>query len=206
MIKILIPGYADRTINYQNALLTLGMIPIVRHTYQSIESTDSYCALLLPGGGDIDPSFFDAPNLGSRNIDTRIDLVQYHYLHDFVKAKKPVLGICKGMQMINIFFGGTIKQDMSKESLLIHTQTQNATDRLHPIHPFSPQIQFPSLTVNSAHHQCIDKLGDGLMISHVAQDQVIEGIYHNSLPVIGVQWHPERLLSWLSCIKTDVLL
>lgn len=203
MIKILIPGYPEKTINYQNVLLSLGMHPVVKREYHSMESASSFDVLLLPGGGDIHPSFFHAPNLGSRNIDARMDLIQYHYLQDFVKAKKPVFGICKGMQLINVYFGGTILQDMPKDSLAIHTQTEDGEDRFHQIYPAVNTVSFPPRTINSAHHQCIEKLGDGLLVSHIATDGVIEGIYHKSLPVIGLQWHPERLPT---CTETNVLL
>lgn len=203
MIRILIPGYHEQTLNYQNTLLCLGMQPVVKQEYHSISPLSSYDALLLPGGGDIEPSFFHAENLGSRNIDARIDLVQYRYLYDFVKAEKPVFGICKGMQLINVYFGGTILQDMPEDSKEVHAQHSDGTDSLHKVFPFHKKISFPSRIVNSAHHQCIERLGDGLEVSHIAADEVIEGIYHKTLPIIGLQWHPERIDA---CFKTNVLI
>ena len=204
MLKILIAGHPEQTLNYQNLLLVLGMLPVVKNEYHSICPTSSFDALLLPGGGDIHPSFFHAANEGSENIDSKLDLVQYLYLRDFVKEKKPVFGICKGMQMINVFFGGTILQDMPSESKKLHMQSKNHSDSYHSIFSAIPNISYPSKIVNSAHHQCIEKLGENLCVSHIAEDGVIEGIYHDSLPIIGLQWHPERLFP--SCAQTNVLL
>jgi len=201
-MKILIAGHYDQTKNYQNMLLMLGISPVIHDTYRPIYPTCSFDALLLPGGGDLHPSLYNRTNQGSSHIDASMDLVQYSYLKDFVLHKKPILGICKGMQLINIFFGGTLIQNMDEKSCLLHAQTPDGKDRLHKIYPVSSTISFTPQTVNSAHHQCIEILGTGLKPSHFAKDGVIEGIYHETLPILGLQWHPERLTaSLLSTLK-----
>ena len=73
-------------------------------------------ALILPGGGDITPAFF-GENKGSRTVDTELDILQFQALDTAIAARIPVIGICKGMQVINVAFGGTILQDMSGDSL-----------------------------------------------------------------------------------------
>ena len=213
--NICLAGYDKDTTNYQAALrrhgykvtLPLSEIsvfrlledPMVIHMY--VNACD---LLLLPGGGDVDPSFFRQTNTASRNVDCMLDRLQFFFLEAFQKAGKPVLGICKGMQLINIFFGGTLDQDMPSASHTLHLGSSG--DRHHCISPLQtkedpPQIPYlpagsiltEHMLVNSAHHQCISTIGaDLIAISH-SDDDVIETICHSTLPIVGVQWHPERL-------------
>ena len=113
----------------------------------------------------------------------------------FVSAGKPVLGICKGIQLINVAFGGTLIQDLSAESLAIHAWAE--TDKIHISKAapgtFPAQLYGSAPRVNSAHHQAVGTVGDGLRIAQYGPDFVVEALYHERLPIIGVQWHPERM-------------
>ena len=157
--------------------------------------------LLLPGGGDLDPSFFHQNNTASCNVDFILDNVQFSFLEAFVKMEKPVLGICKGMQLINVFFGGDLTQSLSTASLSIHAY--NEGDKYHPIVALPNSLEhyfqhwkFPKhLLVNSAHHQAINEIGHNLCPLYVSSDRVIEMICHRTLPILGIQWHPERLFT-----------
>ena len=152
-------------------------------------------ALLLPGGGDITPAFFGQKNHGSRNIDIELDIIQLQALDIFYKARKPVLGICKGMQVINVYFGGTITQHI-KES---PEHAWENGDKLHATSvredSFLGKLYGKRMITNSAHHQAIDRTGRELRIVQTADDGIIEGIAHDKLPILGVQWHPERQFS-----------
>ena len=134
-------------------------------------------------------------NKGSRNIDALLDSVQFSLLQAFVSAGKPVLGICKGIQLINVAFGGTLIQDLSAESLAIHAWAE--TDKIHISKAapgtFPAQLYGSAPRVNSAHHQAVGTVGDGLRIAQYGPDFVVEALYHERLPIIGVQWHPERM-------------
>lgn len=195
--RILIPGRKPQTKNYEAAVAAFGAAPIISTTEISIKQFD---LLLLPGGGDIHPSFFNQKNTGSQNIDYELDKIQFQLLDLFIKEGKPVLGICKGMQLINIYFGGNILQTMIPDSLAVHSYKE--TDSYHPVF-LNPYTAFPAwLTpslfsdkqkINSAHHQCIDHLGDGLTILQYAPDFVPEAVAHLRFPILGLQWHPERL-------------
>ena len=112
-VKIAIVGKRTETVNYVNYVKSLGLIPAV--TLNTGELADSQ-ALLLPGGGDITPAFFGEKNHGSRNIDTELDILQLQALDLAVRRGLPVLGICKGLQIINVGFGGTILQDLPTAS------------------------------------------------------------------------------------------
>ena len=190
-MKIGIVGKPKDTYNYENMLHTL-KIPYL--TSLTIGELATCNALLFPGGGDINPALYGSSNLGSQNIDTELDLLQLRALEQALKANLPILGICKGMQLINIGLGGTLIQHLDTVSL--HTCTKE--DVYHSSITTEDSFLFPlygaSFGVNSRHHQAVDKPGNGLIpVQWCLDDSCIEAICHTSLPIWGVQWHPERL-------------
>lgn len=207
MKKLLIAGYQSQTENYQKAFSLLGAacqtLPDPPKTLSaSLLSPDNpppypslYDGLVLPGGGDIAPYLFHQGNQGSRNVDEALDRAQLFLFQAFLEAEKPILGICKGLQIINVGLGGTIIQDLREPSLSRHAWDK--ADKLHPTKAASGT--FPALlygrhpVVNSAHHQAVGAVGCGLRVAQYASDFVIEAMYHERLPIFGVQWHPERL-------------
>lgn len=192
MKKLLVAGYEASTRNYRNAFTQLG---IYGESLEESSALISYDGLILPGGGDIAPTIFGAENKGSRDIDEPLDQLQLQILEQFLRMGKPVLGICKGLQLINVYFGGTLIQDLPEASRQIH-EYQGA-DRLHTTKAakgtFPEQLYGSSFITNSAHHQAVGAVGDGLLIAQYSCDFVIEAMYHKTLPVLGVQWHPERM-------------
>lgn len=208
MKKILIAGYESQTYNYRKAFSMLGAdthsireeAPLLSSAApQYSRNTASYAhlydGLVLPGGGDIAPGLFGRENAGSRNIDEPLDRIQLALLQDFLSAGKPVLGICKGLQLINISFGGTLIQDLNPESQSVHTWADR--DRVHitkaaagtfPFHLYGSRP-----IVNSAHHQAVEAVGSDLYVAQYAEDFVVEALYHKHFPVFAVQWHPERM-------------
>lgn len=203
-MKIAILGRKKDTVNYEKYVESLSAISLSTLNPADISSCD---ALILPGGGDITPAFFGEHNNGSRNIDTELDILQFQALDYAIKNHMPVLGICKGMQLINVALGGTLVQDMPTAS--IH-RYQNG-DQYHstfleegsPLH----KLYGGEAYINSAHHQSVDKLGRNLQaIQWCAEDNCIEAIAHTSLPVLGVQWHPERLNLSLTPVLGEPLL
>ena len=190
-VKIAILGRPRLTANYERFLLENSFSPIV--TLNPGEAA-SCQGLLLPGGGDITPAFFGQNNKGSRNIDTELDILQFHALELCMRYKLPVLGICKGMQLINIALGGTIVQDMPEaDSHLTPRGDLYHDTRILP-GSFLHSLYGEYARVNSAHHQRINKLGRELtIIQKTCEDEYPEAICHQSLPILGLQWHPERL-------------
>lgn len=191
---IAIVGRAGDVHNYENALRRL-QIPFV--TTLNTEEAAQASHLLLPGGGDITPAFFGQQNHGSRNIDTELDILQIQALSLFMEQKKPVLGVCKGLQIINVHLGGTITQDIDTAD----THKWAGQDKYHHVYhsglsrtDFFYQLYGSGAQVNSAHHQAVDMLGQGLAVVCRAGDNIVEGIMHATLPIIAVQWHPERIL------------
>lgn len=156
-------------------------------------STD-YDGLILCGGNDIDPKYYHQEMNGSVNIDSQRDTVEFTLLKAFVDAGKPVLGICRGHQLINVFFGGSLHQDLPEKHL--HTNRQD----LYITHCITAKensvlcnLYGPFFVVNSAHHQAVDRLGNGLTATAYWNDTYIEGFEHCSQRIYGVQWHPERM-------------
>ena len=163
--------------NYEKALLASGFT----FSYCDYENCDG---LLLPGGGDIAPCLYGAANQGSRNINLKLDIFELFLIRKFLSHNKPILGICRGMQVINVFFGGTLTQNMIGHS--------GNTDAETPCKFYGEFRQFygEKAIVPCNHHQAVKKLGKNLKIGAAASDNVIEAIIFNN--VIGTQFHPER--------------
>ena len=116
-------------------------------------------ALLLPGGGDLEPWRYGQENTASRGLEPERDEAELRLLQEFTALGKPVLGVCRGLQTINVFFGGTLAQDVPGHG------AWEEGDRLHGVRtapsPLRP-LWGERMTVNSAHHQAADRLGSGL--------------------------------------------
>ena len=166
------------------------------HALQSLGATictskpEECDGLLLPGGADIDPKIYGHENTASVEIDAERDRIELEAFNLFLNAGKPILGICRGTQLINAAMGGTLHQDIPN-----HKQV-DGVDTLHPSHTTDEtliKLYGESFIINSSHHQCVDKLGDGLEAVQWSDDNIVEAIRHKTLPIFGVQWHPERL-------------
>mgnify|MGYP001080101638 CR=1 FL=1 len=190
-MKIGIVGRKKDTGNYEAFLERHGVSSL---TSLSISDLSTCEAMLFPGGGDITPAFFGERDRGSRSIDTELDILQLQALEYCLQSRLPVLGICKGMQIINVGLGGNIIQDLPTADCHRYL----GADQYHGVYnvtgSFLHRLYGDTMTVNSAHHQGLGKLGKGLCaVSRCPLDGCIEAVCHECLPVIGVQWHPERL-------------
>ena len=184
MVTVYIPGSSARFANYRRAVEAAG-------GRACFGGDPSGCgALLLPGGGDIEPRRYGQRNTASVGLEPMRDARELALIQQFTLRKKPILGICRGLQCINVAFGGTLLQDIPGHS------AAGGIDRLHAVRCApSPlrELYGERHIVNSAHHQAIDCPGSGLVPVQWSPDGVIEAVCHRSLPVLAVQWHPERL-------------
>lgn len=157
-------------------------------------AAEEYDYLIVCGGGDIDPLLYGQQNTENIKFDRGFDILEQSYIKAFLKEGKAILGICRGMQSINVALGGTLIQDIPSMLGLCHfncggrdCEHEIKISKLSKLH----SVMGLRAVVNSLHHQCIHTLGEGLKIAAVSHDGIIEAI--ESEKVLGVQWHPERM-------------
>lgn len=158
-------------------------------------------SIILCGGEDIEPARYNeepSPKLGK--VNKLRDAWEYAVLDEAVKMRKPILGICRGSQMLNVYFGGTLYQDLptefegcSSEGHRLENQGEHSIVAV-PGSRFAHYIGTLKTTVNSRHHQAAKKLGRGFKATAHSSDGVIEVIENTEYPAIGVQFHPESLV------------
>lgn len=176
---------------YANAVEACGGIADVK--YAPDDNVD-YDGLILCGGNDINPSYYNEEINGSVNIDDTRDKAEFTLLKKFLKTGKPILGICRGFQLMNAAFGGTLIQHL--ENVQAHRK-DTPPELVHFANAEKDSI-FESLygerfSVNSYHHQGLGKIGNGLRVTMRSDDGLPEAFEHESAPYLGVQWHPERM-------------
>jgi putative glutamine amidotransferase len=195
----------EKVPNYIAALREVNAEPVAG---LEIDDISPYDRLILPGGGDVDPSFYGQAINGSAYIDIELDRLQFSILDKFVKSGKPVLGICRGQQVINVYFGGSLIQHLATAEKHVALNTSdNVHDSITNEDSYLTAIYGTSFSVNSSHHQAVDRLGQGLSAVQYSPDGVIEAVVHERKPVIGVQWHPERMTgAYSSPVFADGLL
>ena len=156
---------------------------------------DLSCAgLVLCGGGDIESLRYGQSDQGSQPPDRDRDQAELALFRAFYEAGRPILGICRGMQLINVALGGTLTQDLPRSLRPFHT---GVGDLVHLVRAEEGSVLhslygsvFP---VNSAHHQAVDVLGRGLRPAAWAEGGFAEAVELPGRPVLGVQFHPERM-------------
>ena len=155
-------------------------------------------AVVLLGGEDVAPELYGGAleYEGGGDYSLRADAAHISAVHAAVRAGQPMLGICRGLQIINVALGGTLIQHLdtaeNHRSGQIDMNSFVRTDlRVHEGSTFAADA--PEGPVRCSHHQAIDHLADGLTVTaRAAADGVIEAVVHESAPITGVQWHPEH--------------
>ena len=178
---------------YCDAVADAGGIPVlVPPGGKSLPYAQRMDGLLIPGGADVDPHYYHGemsaavkPVPGKRT-DFEISL-----LKEVMGLRKPVLGICYGMQLINVVFGGSLYRDIDSEAEVEISHKSGYHMIVITENRFFGEGRF---SVNSTHHQAIKKLGRRLSAFAFSADNLIEGFYKEGYPfLMGIQWHPERL-------------
>ncbi len=194
--------------NYTRAVESAGGVPLLLDYSGSagvLNKLANYLdGIILTGGGDVDPFFFnEEPSPACGEIDPERDRFEIELTRLFLSAGRPVLGICRGMQVLNIAAGGDIYQDIPSRMQKVIQHRQQAP-RWHPTHYIEvvKGTLLEKITgggkirVNSFHHQAVRKRAPGFIVSARSSDGVVEGIECPGLPfVLGVQCHPETM--WL---------
>lgn len=187
MKRVFIRGLAEHFPTSGDALKACGVEPVFSLDLSVAETCDG---LLLPGGADVDPARYGQPNTASNGINAARDEDEINLILRFMEMEKPILGICRGHQVLNVALGGSLIQHVPD-----HAQIDNK-DIVHPVtaeHPFLQSLYGDRFISNSAHHQVVDRLGEGLSVTCRSEEGYIEGVIHENGRVIGVQFHPERM-------------
>ena len=195
MKKIGIVGARDafKTIgNYYEAVEACGVTACPVTKKEEVKDLDG---IIIPGGGDVDPALYHEENVACFGIDKDLDKLEMDVIEEAVKAGIPILGICRGHQILNVYFGGSLYQHIDQAERHKHTEKGDSAHKIDVLPgTFLEEIyKETTISVNSAHHQGVKKMGKGLVAAAVSDDGVTEAIYHESLPIYGVQWHPERM-------------
>lgn len=169
--------------------------PLSLETYQQFASLCD--GLFLAGGLDINACFYHEKNHESNHLEIiEVDQMDIELLHLFNQLQKPVIGICRGLQVINVAFGGTLYQDINSQckTSLCHQQSdhQKYSHQIHIVpHSLLSHYFKEFTTVNSFHHQAIKDLAEGFQVMAYSEDGLIEAIEKKD--IIALQWHPEKI-------------
>lgn len=189
---------------YLKAIIAANGNPMIvtPNSVQNLDDIIERCdGLLVTGGTDMNPNLYKQNNHElTAGVDDEIDALDLFLIQACYKYHKPILGICRGIQAINVAFGGTLIQDIPSQYSLVreggHMQTKPGNEIEHMVYftkgTYAHQLFGDVHAVNSFHHQAIFHLGKNLKVSGTSEDGIIESIEGDKL--FAVQWHPERLL------------
>ncbi|OBR90040.1 putative glutamine amidotransferasec [Clostridium ragsdalei P11] len=202
-----VPGMKRTYVNsdYVSSVTLAGASPIIlpvieneEYIFDQVKRVDG---IIISGGYDVNPILYgEEPRKAQGFTSYELDNFNFKLIKAACSLKKPILGICRGLQIINVYFGGTLYQDLDdKDGFYIkHSQDSSRSFTSHTIFVKKDSILYPILgeksMVNSFHHQGIKDLAKGFKVGSVAKDGVIESIEKTKDNfILGVQWHPEGL-------------
>lgn len=194
--------------SYCEALIEGGAVPVILPLTTNIELYDEYVehcdGLMVIGGPDINAEYYGEVNMPCNGaISPYRDVMELEIIKKIALAKKPILGICRGIQAINVAMGGTLYQDINEQvkNIQLIKHGQNAP-RWHATHKITIKensiiwSSFNSLftSVNTFHHQAVKDIAPNFEVTAWSEDGIIEAIEHKSENfIVGVQWHPEDM-------------
>lgn len=195
-------------LQYVNSFIDMGLKPLLLPYKIEKENINSYLdlisGLVLTGGNDVDPSYYNETRhekIG--NLVEERDTLEFAIFNEAMKRNMPILGICRGFQLINVALGGSLIQDIESEydTNVIHSIQGPETESYKKRHdvividntPATAWFYGQSANVNTFHHQAVKTLGSTLEPSVKAKDGIIEAFFSQKYKnIIAVQWHPER--------------
>ncbi len=182
---------------YAEAVLKNGGIPNIL-TYGEIDDIDfilsKYDGILLSGGGDVDPSYYSQKIHPKTEIVDKIrDEFELTLCKKAVEKNIPLLAICRGVQILNVAFSGTLYQHIENHNFNDERFSEKHEINISPNTLLFNILKNDKIKTNSIHHQAIAKIGKDLKASAVSEDGIVEALEYNNKFTLGVQWHPEAL-------------
>ena len=178
--------------NYPEAVEAYGGIPLAG--YLPKPEPERCAGLILTGGEDVAPGLYGEENTACFGLDPARDEAEFRLIEAYLRLGKPILGICRGHQVLNVFFGGSLCQHLPTAETHMPTREGDRTHDTRASNGAFPALLYGErFRVNSAHHQGIARLAPELEAVQWAEDGVIEACRHGKYPVYSVQWHPERM-------------
>jgi putative glutamine amidotransferase len=199
----------DRTVDlvhrdYSTAVARAGGLPHLLPPLPSLDPAETVAnldGLLLTGGGDVNPTRYGEVAVEETSgVDDERDQTELALVEEAVRQEVPILGICRGCQVLNVAFGGTLVQHLPKVTSQPHLILGPRTAIAHsvtvaPGTELSSVLGTPAIGVNSIHHQGIAIMAPVLRLAGWAEDGSPEAVERSEPPILAVQWHPENLLS-----------
>ncbi len=184
---------------YSEAIANAGGIPMITGEFCPEELAEICDALLITGGDDVDPETYGEEILNdSVKPDSERTAFEMPLLKAFIAKGKPILGICRGCQMINVALGGTLYQDLLAQKGWIHMHREIRHDVFAQPGSVLHSLFGATFKANSTHHQAVKDLAPGLTVTARSVEGIIEAFEHQTMNIVATQFHPERLTgkSW----------
>jgi putative glutamine amidotransferase len=202
-----VPGQKRAYVNsdYVSSVVSAGaspvILPVIENDEYIFDAVKKVDGILISGGFDVNPTLYgEEPEKAQGFTDRELDDFNFKLIKAACSLKKPILGICRGLQIINVYFGGTLHQNLNEKDgfYIKHAQDSSRDFTGHTIFIKKDSVLYPILgektMVNSFHHQGIKDIADGFKVSAVSKDGVIEAIEKTDDNfILCVQWHPEGL-------------
>lgn len=192
---------------YGDAVVAAGGIAVMLPAANSKEDTERLLpcldGILIPGGPDVDPFLYgEEPKQGLGAVIPANDQFEIHLIRAAREAHKPILCVCRGIQVLNVAFGGTLYQDLPSQLPESLRHSQIPVDRREPTHTVDVEKDSylfraygkETIRVNSFHHQAVKDVAPGFTVSARARDGLVEAIEICEEHILGVQWHPEEMV------------
>ena len=209
-MKKIVIGISEgsKYLNYENWIKDEPGVETVKLSYHldNINEIEKCNGVILSGGCDINPQLYHQPGFlaysDPKEIDEKRDEFEWKIIQHTEENQKPLLGICRGLQFANVYFGGVLLPDIPSFGKFNHAQFNRGADREHTV-AIDPNSLLYQITgeetgsINSAHHQSVDIPGYGLVVNALSPDGVVEGMERKEPEgksyLMLVQWHPERM-------------
>ena len=193
--------------NYYKSIVAVGGVPVIIPVTDDLATIEAIVGrldgILLSGGGDMHPRYYNEEPIPENGIPDELrDRYDVTLIKSAVEYQLPVLGICRGMQVINTVFGGSLYQDINVQYAdkkpMCHSQNEERSVTTQTASVVTDSLLYSivscnTLPINSIHHQAVKRIADGFRAVAFADDGICEAIESLYYPILGVQWHPEHL-------------